>query len=484
MNVLAILMVFVVSFAITLIGGAGWSFVLVYLPALLMLNQLPQLMIPHAPLMAHWAALYGLILGLPFRREPLRLRWCTVDTIVVLLLISVTITAWTTEVFETGINSFRTDLLQWTIPYFLARMLFRDVQIRRRTLNGVIVLVGLMSVAALIEFRLWPYWYLHLLQNLGMNNHIPVEAYSRYGFFRVAGTVDHPIYFGNMCVALLGLIAVLARTSGLKLSTPWVALGLFGAFGCVITSISFTPYMGMLAGGGFFLLLVGSRRARMLLVPIVLVAIIGGIVVTYQIAQQPLGERPQGNQLEDSMFVRRMIVIESWKKAVEAGPFGFGLRYDFVHDTTGDDDGHYNLASVDNSYMQFTMTRGWVYTALWLSIAVFFAGRMTIAFSRVSHRSQVVPLALCTATVLGLMVSMYTVWAGGLYTVVWLIVLGLSNTLIDLVLYPELRQVAVQPAGAIPSVRAVAPAMGAGSYGGAAALAHSSGGAATMQHRM
>jgi len=30
-----------------------------------------------------------------------------------------------------------------------------------------------------------------------------------------------------------------------------------------------------------------------------------------------------------------------------------------------------------------------------------------------------------------LMVSMYTVWAGALYTVIWVIMLGLGNTLID-----------------------------------------------------
>jgi hypothetical protein len=33
---------------------------------------------------------------------------------------------------------------------------------------------------------------------------------------------------------------------------------------------------------------------------------------------------------------------------------------------------------------------------------------------------------------------MYTVWAGALYTVIWMVLLGLSNTLIDLVLYPDL----------------------------------------------
>jgi hypothetical protein len=448
MSVLVILLTFVVSLVVTLTAGGGWAFVTVYIPSLLMLNQLPEFPIPHAPLVAHWAALYGIILGVPFRKESLRFRWCSIDTIMVLLLLSATITAWSTEVFETGINSFRTDLLQWTAPYFLARIVFRSVEMRRATLYTMVVLIGMISVAALIEFRLTPYWYLHVLRDdLGMHNPIPPLAYHRYGFFRVSGTVFHPIYFGNLCVAL------------------------FGAFGCVVTSISFTPYMGLAAGTLFFLTLMFVRWSRLMLVPLVLLVIAGGTFATYHVAQQPLGTRPD-DDLGASLYIRQMIVIETWHKAIAAGPFGFGLRHDFTKDST--DDGEFDLSSIDNSYMQFTMTRGWVYTALWLSIAVFFSARMTLAFSRVNHRSQVFPLAVCTATVLGLMVSMYTVWAGAIYTVFWLLMLGLANTLIDLVVYPELRQIKAGQAGAIPTVRTYAPSAvtpGYGVPGAAGALA-------------
>ena len=53
------------------------------------------------------------------------------------------------------------------------------------------------------------------------------------------------------------------------------------------------------------------------------------------------------------------------------------------------------------------------------------------------HR-RIFPLAVGTAVGLGLMVSMYTVWAGAHYTVIWMVLLGLSNTLVDLVLYPNM----------------------------------------------
>ena len=98
--------------------------------------------------------------------------------------------------------------------------------------------------------------------------------------------------------------------------------------------------------------------------------------------------------------------------------------------------------------MQFSVSHGYVYTTLWSSIGLFFAWRVGAAFRKIMHPSQVFPLAAATATVLGLMVSMYTVWAGALYTVIWVIMLGLGNTLIDQVLAAAKQsRTAVVPGG-------------------------------------
>jgi hypothetical protein len=429
MSILTIGLIFVTAFIVAMLAGTGYAFVCVFLPSLIMLNQLPEIPVPHAPLAAQFAPIYAILLALPFRGESIRFRICSIDIILVLLLISAAITAWTTEVFETGINVLRTDFMTLTAPYLLARICFKDWKIRRAALYVLIGLMAIISVLALVEFRTYPYFYLHMLQKLGMGNKIQSMAYTRYGFFRVAGPVEHPIYFGNMCVVILGLIAVLARSSGMKLKNPWVALALFASVGCVITSISFTPYIGMIAGTGFFLTLLFMPLARRLVLPMTLavIGLIGGW--TYHVANQPLGDKPDG-EAAGSLWTRKEIVHECWQKAKIAGPFGLGLRPDF----SNDDDSDFDLKSVDNSYMQFTLTHGYVYTILWTSIAVFFSWRMTWAFLAVRHRSQIFPLAVCTATVLGLMVSMYTVWAGALYTVVWMMMLGLSNTLMDTVL--------------------------------------------------
>jgi len=92
MSVLVIACIFVAAFLVAVFRGVAWAFVAVYLPALIMLNQLPQVNIPHAPLAAQWAPLYAILLALPFRGESLKFRICSIDIIFFLLLISAAIT--------------------------------------------------------------------------------------------------------------------------------------------------------------------------------------------------------------------------------------------------------------------------------------------------------------------------------------------------------------------------------------------------------
>ncbi len=424
--ILLISLIFVVSFIVTLQFGWSWTYVAVFLPTLILLNQLPQIEIPHVPIAAQNAPLYAILLGMPFRGEKFRLKFCSIDIVFILLLISATITAWTTEVFETGINTFRTDLLTLVAPYFLARVVFNDWEMRRAGLKVLIGLMLFISICAVIEVRMVPYFYQHILQGMGLGNKLNSMAYSRYGFYRVSGTVEHPIYFGNMCVVILGLIVVLAKSSGQSLQNGWLQTAIAGCFISILCSISFTPYVGCIAGTLALMVMISVPFARKLIFPITLLAVSGLFTYTYLMATLPLGDKPEG-ELPGSMWTRRLIISESWKKAVTAGPFGYGIRPSFP------DDEDFDLKSIDNSYMQFTVTHGWVYTMLWTSIGLCFAWRVTGAFRRITYPSQVLPLAAATATVLGLMVSMYTVWAGALYTVIWAIMLGLGNTLIDAV---------------------------------------------------
>jgi hypothetical protein len=452
MSVVLIGFIFVVALLVGIIRGPGWCFVLVYLPALMLFSQVQEFTsLPHLPISAATAPLYAMLISIPINGGSFKLRWNSLDTVFALLLICGAITGWTTALFESGVNIFRTDFLNWMLPYYAARIAFRDWEKRRAALFVLIPVMFFIWVVAAIEFRFTPYFYLHLMQSAGMANKIPVESYNRFGFYRVAGTVEHPIYFGNMSVVLVGLIAVLATTSGYRVRKPIILATLLAAASCVGMSISGTPTVGSLAALICMLGLLYLPYARKLLLPGV-AAVAGGLFMfTYTVAHEPLGLKPEG-EMAGSLYTRKLIISESWKIAVNAGPFGNGLLADYS-DVEG-----FDLASVDNSYMQFTMNRGWVYTGLWSSICLVVAVRMTKAFLSVRNKSQIFPLAACTGVCLGLMLSMYTVWAGATYTIFWCVLLGLANTLADQVIEAAKEvPVAVGPGAAAPGIRLRAP---------------------------
>ena len=63
MNALTIILIFAISLYVALSRGAAWAFVLVFLPALILFNQLPDIPIPHLPVAAQFAPLYAILIG-------------------------------------------------------------------------------------------------------------------------------------------------------------------------------------------------------------------------------------------------------------------------------------------------------------------------------------------------------------------------------------------------------------------------------------
>ena len=430
MSTIVITTIFVLSLLVSLIWGAKWTYVFIFLPVMVLLNQLPPVNLAHLTMAAQSAPMFGILLALPFQRDKLRLRWCWTDTVVVALMISGVITALSTEFVETAVNTLRNDVPRLAMPYFLARVVFQDWRMRRWALWVMVVLLAVVGACAGFEFMFTPNFYLQLLKKAGMSNSIHSMAYGRYGFYRVCGPVEHPIFFGNMCLVFLGMVAVLARTSGMRLRNIWVALALIASVACVVVSISYTPYMGLIAGSAAFATLMVVPLARRMLLPLTVGVVVVMASYTWYMAHSPIEEvvndgTKQENNLQGSLNTRKKIIQESWGPASTAGPFGWGFKADFA-----EQDG-FDLTSVDNSYMQFTMVRGWVYTVLWIGLGVSFAARAGRAFRLSQDRAQVFPVAVGAATILGLMISMYTVWAGALYAVVWIIMLGLCHALID-----------------------------------------------------
>lgn len=426
MHSLVVPLIFLLAGYLTLYRSAAVAFATLYLPALLLLGSTPKVNLPGLPDMnATYGAIYGILAGLAIKGgEPFPFKWNWIDRIVIALTVSCIITACITDEFFAGVNVMGEQFLGYVAPYFLARILFHDAEMRRRALWVCVTCAIITGFFALIELRLIPYFMARNLKNIGLFNGPTTMVLWRFGLMRTQGPYCHPIDMGNASMLLTILIGIFAMTTSVGIRNFWVGVGLLAALGAAGSSLSFTSFMGIaatLAGAGLLFML--PKLGKLMPLAAICMFIVGGYITNQLLNTDIERDRENmGADVVDSMMVRAMIVQNSWDFVTTSGWFGYGntIRRSML-----------NLDSVDNSYILFIMRRGYVFFTLFLLIPLLLAFRARKGFQRAGLPQQYQPLALAMAGVLGTMVSMYTVWFGFVYSVMWYILLALTNSMID-----------------------------------------------------
>jgi hypothetical protein len=434
---------------ITLQRSAVWAFVTLYIPALLLFSVTKKVSLPGLPdLDALFGIMYGILGGVVLKGgEALNFRFGLADLVFVLMSFSAVITASITEKFWTGVNVLGLEFLGFLMPYFLARATFLDPVARRRAMWTLIALILGIGFFALIEMRLWPFFVSRLLKPLGLFAGQNTMVMMRYHLFRTQVTFHHPIDAGNACLLIAALIAVFAMTSSVGLKNKYVQLGIAAALGVSFTSLSFTAWFAGAAALGMLLVLIFMPFIGRYMVLFVIVLAVGGVAMTLHLKNKELGERENiGQTVADSTWVRAQIVQNCWPFASTAGFFGYGGTLD---------KSDLDLESVDNSYVMITMRRGFVGLSLLLALPVILTWRASKVFRRFTTRQERLPVAVAAATLLGMMVAMFTVWFGFVYATLWVILLGVTHSMLDVLLYGPASAPAATNAGRSMNRRAV-----------------------------
>jgi hypothetical protein len=422
-------LILLAALGVTLQYGAAFAFVWIYLPVLLLMSHVAAIPVPGLPdITSPFGALYGIGAGMFLRGQWLpNIRWNLVDAVVLSIAACKVISSGTTEQLWTAVSSSGEQVLDWVFPYVLARMMFQSEKLRADALKVIIACMLVIAFFALIEARLWPYLYSRNLQAMGLFDDPSVEVLRRYGLFRAEVSFRHPIDLGNVSVLILGMIVMLAVVTPVGLNNIYVKAGIAASLISLVAAISFTAYLGIAAAAGVFLLLRYFRSARVMLRMGVILVIVGGCLATMWLLDRPLGDHPKDSAtaLEGSLWIRTLIVQNSWKLASTAGLFGWGkvLKSSDL-----------NLESVDNAYILIVLWSGWVSLGFWVLLPVVLGKRVSRALRQASTPRQVMPLAVGVAAVLGTMVGMYTVWFGYVYANLFVIMIGFTTTLADMFL--------------------------------------------------
>jgi hypothetical protein len=414
------------SAALTYAFSPARALVLVYLPVVLLLSQVPKIDIPFLPDPdAKFACMYGVLAALAatgFRG--IRFKWHVCDTIMIVLSSLAVLTAVTTEVWWTGVSAAGDQALGLLLPYFLARSVFADAAARRDAVIVLSICAMFVGLIALIEMRLFPYAYSRFLEPLGVVKTSNGQVFWRFGYMRAQTTFAHPIDLGNVGPLLAALIGVMAVTTGTRLKHPIVMGGLISCGLMVMGALSFTSFLSAAAAMGVFALIWYWPGVRRLFVPGVITAVVAAAIFTKVLLGFDLQNWVvEPNSLDASLRTRALIVQNTWNLAKDSGLLGYGK-------TVGQSD--LDLLSVDNSYMLMLLRQGWLGLATFLTLVAVLSWRanQSLAFARTPNER--LPVAIAYAGIVGTLIAMYTVWFGFAYRDLLILLIGILVWMCDL----------------------------------------------------
>lgn len=426
MNYLLIGSFFVAAMIQTIRKGPGSVFALVYLPVLLLVSTVRPLTIEPLPdITSPIAVSYGVLLGMLISGKIPFFKLHFIDLLAVLCSVTIVITGYVNGEFWTLVSATGNETLRWIVPYYMARLAFREPGTRRQMGLSLCFVAMAMGLIGIVEFRLYPLFFSRILESLNMTFVHNTMVLGRFGFFRAMVTAEHPIDLGNVGLLLAGLIPALCIAGGIRMKDWRVIGGLAGTAMIIIASMSFSSIAGAFVAVGIYLVLRYLRGSELLLVPGTIAAIIAGFAFTSHLLNIDIEEiKPADAEVafDGSYYIRVLIVQNSWSSyGQNAGWLGYG------------DDGIkkevLKLDSVDNSYMLFLMRRGWVHLILRLFLAITLAFVGMRMLRNTWGQAQRAPAAALIAVLLGTMVAMYTVWFGFVYAVLWTCALAMLVTM-------------------------------------------------------
>ncbi len=424
MNYITLTIILFGSMYVTARFGPARTFSTIALPVLLFLGITAPYKIAGIPQFDAISCLgYGVLIGIAISRKFPVLRVHFIDYLIVVLAIIPVISGWINGEFWTAVNSTADRTFWWIVPYMLGRLALSDPVERNRSLNVLCFATPIIGALALFEWRFFPNEVSRMMDRINLSAEYNEMVLKRWAFFRTIVTFKHPIDHGNVGVILLCMIPVLTYMSGRSLAEKRIKFALAGAMLSVMTSMSFTSIFAAMIMGGLFVAFYYQRWLVNALPLVVLSMVLGAFYLTNDLLGRTLIEeqRDLTNALGDSVWIRALIVQRAWELAQVAGWFGFERTI------TKD---QLLLDSVDNSYMLFILRHGWTYFFGWMALifSITMLGHRLITRTADATPYLRIPAILIPCCLIAILVGMYTVWFGFIYSLFWLILLGMGVT--------------------------------------------------------
>ncbi len=441
MNQIVLLAIFLTALYVALRYGIARTFTYVYVPALLLLFLIPKWDLPGIPnLITPSAVGYAVLLAVPFRwQEFTRIRLNFLDVLIVLMMMPPTLSVFLNDSLWDAISRSGDLFFRWVLPYFMGRIAFQDFDARRRLLPVLCTCAIIIGSFAAVEARLRPYFVARTMKQVGLANAPVAQVFWRFGLARAQVTLGHPIDLGVCGVIVGSMIILLTPITGRKWNELLPLAGVIASGAMVVGAVSFTGFSALLAAFACFFAFRMPRAGPKLVLPAILALGFTITAIMTSMLTAELSDRPE-DKLDESIWIRMKLLQEGWETATNAGLVGQGQYLDTAGIGTG---------SIDNSYLLFVMQYGWLHLAFWiiLALSIGYIGGRTLSLTRTT--SERIPVAAACAGLIAVFASMYTVFYGFAYALLFLVLVGFLSSMWQ-IFSTTARAQAVMPHGFQP----------------------------------
>jgi hypothetical protein len=358
-------------------------------------------------------------------------RWLLSDLIIVLIVTSHAITAYTVgELTPSAVPSF---LIRWALPYLVGRVFLGSSDDVRGALTPIGLCLLVLAAYGVVEAATG----INPVRRLfGVSSPLVDEGAGRFGLRRAVGPFAHSIYFGLAQALALPWALEAARRGRVGDGPRWWRVLPWATLAGIGSSLSRAALLSGLVTcyvAAFF----AHRRWRVALV-LIACAAAAAVYVGRDSAIQALLRAGGESQEEATTIVvngevrtytgtfHRLILFEVYADTMaQAGLFGFGMRQtgaDLAEEETG------LFWSVDCHYILLTITYGRAALALFLALAALSLYQL----GRVAWpgRSPDAPLAgALFGALLGVDAALLTVWMAPDFGALWLFTAGVAGNL-------------------------------------------------------
>jgi hypothetical protein len=403
----------IIALIVCMRRGPGRALVSVYLPTLLLL-----------PTYFHWTFTLHLgfseaailpIAGFFLVRSGNQWRWCLTDFLVAGLVVITVISQYINSGYSMAQNLAIHGICNVMLPYAMAKVMLQDEELRVRFLKTTAILLTIIAITSVYEFRMTPDPY-KILPAVFFPDQFDLFAQRRYNLTRIAGPFPHAILAGMMLAAGFWFTRWLHWSGRWPGKVPFLPISKIrfcqlSLVGGSLMTISRGPWMGAIVAV-LVIWLCRSRDKRAMVVNACLLILVAVPIYWAGSSYVSVTRDQSASETQESAAYRHEL-IEKYIAIVQERPtWGWG----FTDDPGGGQafpilDG---MRSIDNHYLLLALEHGEYALALMVAILIWTPLRLLMYGARRARDDPDGSLALMLAGVfITFAVSIGTAWLGG-----------------------------------------------------------------------